>query len=237
MEWQQEEKSQFALIDPREFALARELVKSVAQVGNPSAVQIPESVTLAQEMRRSYPSTSELDKLLQKPTAKQVLKYPVFTRDLGDDHAEYERDNFVAAGADSEGAVYERALQDPGRLEGTVSIRDQEGVHGSKRGGEDLQFGKAQDDQQIHYKPFLQPHTETVLGDCPQLNLCPSMETCKYVHYIQEDPVLPLCSGFRMPNVQTKKRICSGLTRVQRRNGSSVTSATLTSASWASSTS
>ena len=42
----------------------------------------------------------------------------------------------------------------------------------------------------VHFKRYVQSHTEESLGDCKLLNLCPNMEACKSVHYIPDDTVI-----------------------------------------------
>ncbi|GAA5821605.1 hypothetical protein JCM11251_000930 [Rhodosporidiobolus azoricus] len=40
----------------------------------------------------------------------------------------------------------------------------------------------------VHFIPNLRPHTEPSLGDCSYLNTCHRMATCRYVHWVLEDP-------------------------------------------------
>lgn len=40
----------------------------------------------------------------------------------------------------------------------------------------------------VHFVRALRPHTEVSLGDCSYLNTCHRMSTCRYVHWILEDP-------------------------------------------------
>ncbi|GAA5985057.1 hypothetical protein JCM10908_002504 [Rhodotorula pacifica] len=40
----------------------------------------------------------------------------------------------------------------------------------------------------VHFVRALRPHTEISLGDCSYLNTCHRMSTCRYVHWILEDP-------------------------------------------------
>ncbi len=44
----------------------------------------------------------------------------------------------------------------------------------------------------VHFKRYVQSHTNEALGDCKLLNLCPNMETCNLVHYIPDDVVSSL---------------------------------------------
>ncbi|GAA5933863.1 mRNA (N6-adenosine)-methyltransferase [Sporobolomyces koalae] len=39
-----------------------------------------------------------------------------------------------------------------------------------------------------HFVRALRPHTEITLGDCSYLNTCHRMDSCRYVHWIIEDP-------------------------------------------------
>ncbi|KAI9600864.1 hypothetical protein H4Q26_000658 [Puccinia striiformis f. sp. tritici PST-130] len=41
----------------------------------------------------------------------------------------------------------------------------------------------------VHYKPDIQPHTDLSLGDCSYLNTCHRMDTCRYLHWMVEDPL------------------------------------------------
>ena len=41
----------------------------------------------------------------------------------------------------------------------------------------------------VHFKQYVQDHTDMTLGNCKLLSLCASMDTCKYVHYIPDDTV------------------------------------------------
>ncbi|KAG0146145.1 hypothetical protein CROQUDRAFT_657778 [Cronartium quercuum f. sp. fusiforme G11] len=41
----------------------------------------------------------------------------------------------------------------------------------------------------VHYRPDIRPHTDLGLGDCSYLNTCHRMETCRYLHWMLEDPV------------------------------------------------
>ena len=41
----------------------------------------------------------------------------------------------------------------------------------------------------VHFKRFVQSHTDEGLGDCQLLNICPNMESCKKVHYVPDDTV------------------------------------------------
>ncbi|BGP19300.1 methyltransferase [Rhodosporidiobolus nylandii] len=40
----------------------------------------------------------------------------------------------------------------------------------------------------VHFVRALRPHTEVTLGDCSYLNTCHRMATCRYVHWVLEDP-------------------------------------------------
>jgi mRNA (2'-O-methyladenosine-N6-)-methyltransferase len=40
----------------------------------------------------------------------------------------------------------------------------------------------------VHFERALRPHTEIMLGDCSYLNTCHRMDTCRYVHWVLEDP-------------------------------------------------
>ncbi|GAA6009207.1 hypothetical protein JCM10207_004307 [Rhodosporidiobolus poonsookiae] len=40
----------------------------------------------------------------------------------------------------------------------------------------------------VHFVKALRPHTEVSLGDCSYLNTCHRMATCRYVHWVLEDP-------------------------------------------------
>ncbi|GAA6033028.1 hypothetical protein JCM8097_000108 [Rhodosporidiobolus ruineniae] len=40
----------------------------------------------------------------------------------------------------------------------------------------------------VHFIRALRPHTEISLGDCSYLNTCHRMATCRYVHWVLEDP-------------------------------------------------
>lgn len=40
----------------------------------------------------------------------------------------------------------------------------------------------------MHFIRALRPHTEITLGDCSYLNTCHRMTTCRYVHWVLEDP-------------------------------------------------
>lgn len=40
----------------------------------------------------------------------------------------------------------------------------------------------------VHFVQALRSHTDTSLGDCSYLNTCHRMETCRYVHWVLEDP-------------------------------------------------
>ncbi|BGO94483.1 methyltransferase [Rhodotorula toruloides] len=42
----------------------------------------------------------------------------------------------------------------------------------------------------VHFVRSLRPHTEVSLGDCSYLNTCHRMATCRYVHWVLEDPDL-----------------------------------------------
>ncbi|BGP26974.1 methyltransferase [Rhodotorula toruloides] len=42
----------------------------------------------------------------------------------------------------------------------------------------------------VHFVRSLRPHTEASLGDCSYLNTCHRMATCRYVHWVLEDPDL-----------------------------------------------
>lgn len=41
----------------------------------------------------------------------------------------------------------------------------------------------------VHYKPDIQHHTDLSLGDCSYLNTCHRMDTCRYLHWMVEDPL------------------------------------------------
>jgi hypothetical protein len=41
---------------------------------------------------------------------------------------------------------------------------------------------------EVHFERALRPHTEVSLGDCSYLNTCHRMESCRYVHWVLEDP-------------------------------------------------
>ncbi|GAA5906386.1 mRNA (N6-adenosine)-methyltransferase [Sporobolomyces salmoneus] len=40
----------------------------------------------------------------------------------------------------------------------------------------------------VHFVRALRPHTDTSLGDCSYLNTCHRMDSCRYVHWVLEDP-------------------------------------------------
>lgn len=40
----------------------------------------------------------------------------------------------------------------------------------------------------VHFVRALRAHTDLSLGDCSYLNTCHRMETCRYVHWVLEDP-------------------------------------------------
>ncbi|CEQ42360.1 SPOSA6832_04157, partial [Sporobolomyces salmonicolor] len=40
----------------------------------------------------------------------------------------------------------------------------------------------------VHFVRALRPHTEAALGDCSYLNTCHRMDSCRYVHWVLEDP-------------------------------------------------
>jgi hypothetical protein len=79
IELQKLEKSKFSLIEKEEFILAKSLAKYSQYANRENNVHVPESMTLAMELKRSYPTESELEQVLKKPTVKQVYKYSVFT--------------------------------------------------------------------------------------------------------------------------------------------------------------
>ncbi|ORY77609.1 MT-A70-domain-containing protein [Leucosporidium creatinivorum] len=41
---------------------------------------------------------------------------------------------------------------------------------------------------EVHFQRALRPHTEPALGDCSYLNTCHRMDSCRYVHWVLEDP-------------------------------------------------
>lgn len=41
----------------------------------------------------------------------------------------------------------------------------------------------------VHFVRAIRPHTEVSLGDCSYLNTCHRMSTCRYVHWVLEDPL------------------------------------------------
>ncbi|GAA5974319.1 hypothetical protein JCM11641_006734 [Rhodosporidiobolus odoratus] len=47
----------------------------------------------------------------------------------------------------------------------------------------------------VHFIRALRPHTEIALGDCSYLNTCHRMATCRYVHWVLEDPGPPSPNG------------------------------------------
>ncbi|GAA5868994.1 hypothetical protein JCM16303_000330 [Sporobolomyces ruberrimus] len=40
----------------------------------------------------------------------------------------------------------------------------------------------------VHFVRALRAHTDTALGDCSYLNTCHRMDSCRYVHWVLEDP-------------------------------------------------
>ncbi|KNZ53339.1 uncharacterized protein VP01_326g2 [Puccinia sorghi] len=63
----------------------------------------------------------------------------------------------------------------------------------------------------VHYKPDIQPHTDLSLGDCSYLNTCHRMDTCRYLHWMVEDPLaFPSPSAPSAQNALTKIPADSG---------------------------
>ena len=72
MELVEQEKSKFSLIDEEEFMLARKLAANLFNSNHSPATTVHVDTTLAQQLKKTYPTENELDHLLKKPTAKQV---------------------------------------------------------------------------------------------------------------------------------------------------------------------
>lgn len=79
IELQKLEKSKFSIIEKEEFSLAKTLANYSQYANREMNAHVPESMTLAMELKRTYPTETELEQVLKKPTAKQVYKYSVFT--------------------------------------------------------------------------------------------------------------------------------------------------------------
>ncbi|CAH7683613.1 m6a methyltransferase [Phakopsora pachyrhizi] len=56
----------------------------------------------------------------------------------------------------------------------------------------------------VHFTPHIQRHTDISLGDCSYLNTCHRMETCRYLHWVVEDPIVIPKSDTIIPSEKLK---------------------------------
>lgn len=169
MEIQRKEKSKFSLVDDNEFILAKSLVKNFFNVSPTSAIQTPMDTTLAQQLKKSYSTENELESLLKKPTAKEANIMKSTNEITSLLQAPTAKEKIINSQFKTKGGIDTKRIC----------------PYGTRLLCKEMNYGiKACD--LIHFKKFIQPHTDEALGDCPLLAMCPDMDTCTRVHYVPD---------------------------------------------------
>jgi len=168
MEIQRKERTKYSAVDDNEFALAKSLVQSFFNV-SPTPIQTSMDTTLGQQLKKTYSNENELESLLKKPTVKEanILK------------SSNEITSLIQAPT-----AKEKIINSQFKTMGGIDTK-RICSYGTRLLCKEINYGVKACDL-IHFKRFVQSHTNEGLGDCPMLAMCPDMDTCAHVHYIPD---------------------------------------------------
>jgi hypothetical protein len=177
MEIQRKERTKYSAVDNKEFALAKSLIQSFFNV-SPTPVHTSMGTTLGQQLKQTHSNESELDSLLKKPTVKEATLLK----------SSNEITSLIQAPT-----AKERIINSQFKTKGGVDTK-RICTYGTRLLCKEMNYGTKACDL-IHFKRFIQSHTDEALGDCPMLAMCPDMDTCAYVHYIPDSSNISNVSG------------------------------------------
>eukprot|EP00826_Nyctotherus_ovalis_P002105 TRINITY_DN10397_c0_g2_i19.p2 TRINITY_DN10397_c0_g2~~TRINITY_DN10397_c0_g2_i19.p2 ORF type:complete len:254 (-),score=82.41 TRINITY_DN10397_c0_g2_i19:729-1490(-) len=168
LEIQRRERSKFSLIDDNEFAAAKSLIKSFFNV-SPAPPQIPMDTTLAQQLRKSLPGESEVESLLKKPTTKESATIRTSNEITALIQAPTAKEKIINSQFKTRGGIDTKRIC----------------PYAMRNLCKEMNYG-AKTCELVHFRRFVQSHTDEALGDCPMLAMCTDMDRCARVHYVPE---------------------------------------------------
>ena len=169
-EMNKKEKSKFTPLDDNEFSLAKNLLKNFFNISTAPNIPIPADNTLAQQLKKTYPAQDELEFLLKKLTAKQATAM--------------KSTNEITTLLQAPTAK-EKIINEQFKTKGGIDTK-KICPYATKALCKEMNDG-SKECELIHFKKYVQSHTDESLGDCSLLNICTNMETCNKIHYIPDD--------------------------------------------------
>lgn len=164
------EKGKFTSLEDTDFTLAKNLFTSFFKGEQSSSIPIPADATLAQQLKKTYHTENEIDHLLKKPTAKQANMM--------------QSTNEITTLLQAPTAK-EKIINEQFKTKGGIDAK-KICPYATKTLCREMNYA-GKECELIHFRKFIQPHTDESMGDCELLNTCPNMESCNKIHYIPDD--------------------------------------------------
>ena len=169
MEIQRKEKNKFAIIDDKELSLVKNIMRRFFSSSPTATVQTHINTTLGQELKKSYRGENDSDAPMQKSAPKES--------------SAMKSNNEIATLLQAPTAK-EMIINSQFKTKGGIDTK-RICPYATRKMCKAMNYG-SKSCELIHFKKFVQNHTNESLGDCPMLIMCPDMDTCSKIHYLPD---------------------------------------------------